>query len=488
MILIVQCIYLYAASLKWERNSEKGSDFCFVYKILCNESGNQDNCITTAGIGVFVEVYTLRKMDRQLTIGSLNKLIVNMWEQRFSSIVKNKHFQRLILANMLWSFTHFAFVLVSGWVVFLLTNSAVKVILLTFFQFSALPIVGLFAGALIDRVGNRTIMLVSQTIYTVVFLCIAALLYLEILAFWHLATAAVVTGLCWAIDWPARRSILAYVVGEENVSDGYIVDYSIQTLGRVFGSAAAGIITKVLGEVWSYVGFAVLSFLAIIMIANLINYKLETKSRKDSAEAKIPISAVWKYVSGDNVILGVLIVTMCVNFFVVPNRSLFPVFASTVLKGDALYLGYLALSYSLGGFLGIFLSYWGLVYYKNTNLFIFGSILQAIAFAFFSLSSLLVLSVIIMFLSGIGSGYFGVLQSEILLTHTEKHMRNSVFGWLVVAIGLQPLGRLSLSAVTSMVGARFALGGTSTIACLLLILTALRLSGFWQSIAEKSSG
>ena len=93
-----------------------------------------------------------------------------------------------------------------------------------------------------------------------------------------------------------------------------------------------------------------------------------------------------------------------------------------------------------------------------------------------------------MFLSGIGSGYFGVLQSEILLTHTEKHMRNSVFGWLVVAIGLQPLGRLSLSAVTSMVGARFALGGTSTIACLLLILTALRLSGFWQSIAEKSSG
>ena len=410
-----------------------------------------------------------------------------MWETRFSSIAKDKQFQRLILANMLWSFTHFAFVLVSGWVVFLLTNSAVKVILLTFFQFSALPIVGLFAGSLIDRVGNRTIMLVSQIIYTVVYLCIAALIYLEILAFWHLATAAFVTGLCWAIDWPARRSILAYVVGENKVSDGYIVDYSVQTLGRVLGSAAAGIITKVLGEVWSYIGFAVLSFFAIILIAGLIDYKLVSKSSKVSTEAKIPISAVWKHVSRDNAILGVLIVTMCVNFFVVPNRSLFPVFASTVLKGDALYLGYLGVAYSLGGFIGIFLSYWGLIYYKNTNLFIVGSILQSMAFVSFSFSSLLVLSIIILFLAGIGSGYFGVLQSEILLTHTEKHMRNSVLGWLVVAIGLQPLGRLTLSAVTSIVGARLALGGTATIACLLLVVAAIRLPGFWQSIPEKSS-
>jgi MFS family permease len=422
-----------------------------------------------------------------MTIESLNQLVINIWKKRFSSIVKNKHFQRLIFANMLWSFTHFAFVLVSGWVVFLLTNSAVKVILLTFFQFSALPIVGLFAGSLIDRVGSRTIMLVSQIIYTVVYLCIAALIYLEILVFWHLATAAVMTGLCWAIDWPARRSILAYVVGENKVSDGYIVDYSIQTLGRVLGSAAAGIITKVLGEVWSYIGFAALSFLAIILITSLIDYKLVSKSNNVSGEAKIPIREVWKHVSRDNIILGVLMVTMCVNFFVVPNRSLFPVFASTVLKGDALYLGYLAVAYSLGGFIGIFLSYWGLVYYKNTNLFIFGSILQSMAFAFFSFSSLLVVSVVILFIAGIGSGYFGVLQSEIILTHTAKHMRNSVLGWLVVAIGLQPLGRLTLGAVTSMAGARLALGGTATIACLLLIVTALRLPGFWQSTPENSS-
>ena len=436
---------------------------------------------------LFVKVNSLSNMDGQMTIGSLTKLVSNMWEQRFSSIARDRHFQRLILGNMLWSFTHFAYVLVSGWVVFLLTNSPVKVVLLTFFQFSALPVVGLFAGSLIDRLGSRTIMLVSQTIYTVIYLCIGLLIHLQTLAFWHLAVAAVVTGLCWAIDWPARRSILAYVVGENKVSDGYIIDYSVQALARVLGSAAAGIITKVLGEIWSYIGFASLSFFAIILIAGLIDYKLISKSSKVSAETKIPIRAVWKHVSRDNVILGVLIVTMCVNFFVVPNRSLFPVFASTVLKGDALYLGYLAVAYSLGGFIGIFLAYWGLVSYKNTNLFIFGSVLQSLALAFFSLSSLLVLSVIILFLAGIGSGFFGVLQSEIILTHTDKHMRNSVLGWLVVAIGLQPFGRLNLSAVTSMVGARLALGGTATIACLLLIVTARRLSGFWQSIPEKSS-
>jgi hypothetical protein len=185
--------------------------------------------------------------------------------------------------------------------------------------------------------------------------------------------------------------------------------------------------------------------------------------------------------------LGVLIVTMCVNFFVVPNRSLFPVFASMVLKGDALYLGYLAVSYSLGGFIGIFLVYWGLIYYKNTNLFIIGALVQGITFALFSLSSNLALSIIVLFLAGVGSAYFGTLQSQILLTQTDKYMRNNVFGWLVVAIGLQPFGRLHLTAITSLVGARIALGLTATIAVLLLTIIALRLPGFWQSSPEKSS-
>ena len=59
---------------------------------------------------------------------------------------------------------------------------------------------------------------------------------------------------------------------------------------------------------------------------------------------------------------------MCINFFVVPNRSLLPVFARAVLGGDALYLGYLAVSYSLGGFIGIWLG--GRLYdmYGNYNL------------------------------------------------------------------------------------------------------------------------
>lgn len=66
-------------------------------------------------------------------------------------------------------------------------------------------------------------------------------------------------------------------------------------------------------------------------------------------------------------------------------------------------------------------------------------------------------------------------------------MRNSVFGWLVVAIGLQPFGRLHLTAITSFLGARMAFGLTATIAVVLLAIISLRLSGFWQSIAEKSS-
>ena len=234
----------------------------------------------------------------------------------------------------------------------------------------------------------------------------------------------------------------------------------------------------------SFVG---LSFLAVILISGLANYQSGETTRSVPSFTKIRFKEVWNYVSRNNIILGVLLVTMCINFFVVPNRSLFPVFASTVLGGDALYLGYLAVSYSLGGFIGIFLAYWGLAYYKNTNLFIIGSLLQGVSFASFALSSNLLLSIGVLFLAGIGSAYFGTLQSEILLTESDSKMRNSVFGWLVVAIGLQPFGRLHLTAITSFLGARMALGLTATIAVVLLAIISLRLSGFWQSVPKMSS-
>ncbi len=405
---------------------------------------------------------------------------MELWQERFSSISKDKIFQRLVLGNFLWSFTHFAFVLVSGWVVLLLTNSPVKVILLTFFQFSALPVVGLIAGKAIDWLGNRTIMLVSQIVYTIVYVSLAFLIYAEMIRFEHLAICAIITGIFWSLDWPARRSILGYVVGENSVTDGYIIDYTVQTFGRVLGSAAAGIITKILGETWSYIGFTVLSLLAVCLIWGLVDYQSRSVNHKANSLVKKPMKFVWKYVLDEKVILGVLFVTMTVNFLVVPNRSLFPVFASNILMGDALYLGYLATSYSLGGFIGIFLAYYGLGSHRNTQLFLFGTILQSISFSFFSFSSLLVVSSVVLFLAGIGSAYFGVLQSEIILTHTSLDMRNDVLGLLVVAIGLQPLGRLSLSALTSMVGPRLALGGTTFVAFLVLLVVSARLPALWK--------
>ena len=122
----------------------------------------------------------MSKTSAKMTYKSLKQSVENVWENRFSSIVRDRIFQRLVMANLLWSFTHFAYVLVSGWVVFLLTNSPVKVILLTFFQFSALPVVGLFSGALIDRVGNRMIMIVSQVTYTFIYLGTALLIFLDL--------------------------------------------------------------------------------------------------------------------------------------------------------------------------------------------------------------------------------------------------------------------------------------------------------------------
>ncbi len=95
-------------------------------------------------------------------------------------------YRRLLLSNTLWWQSMWMEMIVVGWLVLEITDSPFQIALVGFYRSIPLLIWGFFSGPVIDRVGRRRIMLISQSINFTTSSSIAWLLWSDQLAFWHL--------------------------------------------------------------------------------------------------------------------------------------------------------------------------------------------------------------------------------------------------------------------------------------------------------------
>ena len=77
-------------------------------------------------------------------------------------------YRRLLASNALWWQFMWMEIIVAGWLVLELTNSAWQVSLIGFYRMAPLLLVGFVSGPLTDRFGRRKIIIFSQIVNLVV--------------------------------------------------------------------------------------------------------------------------------------------------------------------------------------------------------------------------------------------------------------------------------------------------------------------------------
>ena len=68
----------------------------------------------------------------------------------------------------------------------------------------------------------------------------------------------------------------------------------------------------------------------------------------------------------------------------------------------------------------------------------------------FSVSDIYLMSIIVVFLGGLGISCFSTLQSIIILDLTPAHLRGSAMGSLTTMIGTQPIGAFHIGLICSV--------------------------------------
>lgn len=342
-----------------------------------------------------------------------------------------------------------------SWVVLELTGSAFYLGLVSFLGQLPLILFTLIGGAFADRFDRRKLLLFSQLVQTAVAIVLTLLLFFEQIAIWHFLVLVFVAGCGQAFGGPAYQALIPGLVKRDDVPNAIALNSIQFNLARVVGPVLAGATLASLGAVFCF-GLNALSFVAVIVALLLIRASFVPKKTSESVLTQI--SQGFRYIRAKGAIWQLTILGFVSTFCGVPLLTLLPVFAKDVFHLDASgYSTLMAVSGtgSITGalFFATFPKQWKLGRFALTMQFIF-----AILLSLFALSNILILSGVILFMTGLCLiSLFASITSLVQLAIDEE-MRGRMMSIFMLAFrGGMPLGDLFAGYLASTFSAPAAL-------------------------------
>lgn len=388
-------------------------------------------------------------------------------------------YRRLVGSNTLWWQTLQMEMVVMGWLVLELTDSAWSVALVGFFRTAPMIPAGFLVGSITDRFGRRPVIIGCQSVNALMYGLIVLLLATDMLALWHLAAISFVLGLAWAIDFPTRRALLPDLVGKRLILDALLLESFAGGISRIVGPFLAGIIIVYLGALGCFLILTLLSVLALALLHTLTQIEIP-RTVTPNASTWSNILAGFRYVRHNEPILAVVLITLFMNLLIFPYMSLLPIFARDILQQGPEGLGFLGSATGIGSFLGLLLINHLRRRIHNGAIYAIGSLFQCLGLLAFATSTLYSLSWCLLLLAGIGQSCFALMQSSIVLMTASDEMRDRAMGTVMIGIGVDPIGRLQTGFLAENFGAPSALGLQAGLSALLVAGVALLLPHLWK--------
>jgi MFS family permease len=339
-----------------------------------------------------------------------------------------------------------------GWLAYRLTESALVLGLLGFA--SQLPILmfGAIGGVWLDRWDRRRLMLWTQSLSLVQALILAILTWQGWITPPLLIFMAFLTGCINALDLPARQSLVVHLVADRShLPNAIALQSMLVNATRFVGPALAGFIIALAGEAVCF-ALNALSYLAVLLALAAIRTRPPVGVSKPALHA---LREGLRYTFGHTDIRFYLLLVAAVSFLVTPYVALMPLFAKTILGGDARTFGLLVGSAGAGSLVG------GLYLASRTSTIGLdrkvsrAAILSGIALALFALNTRLALAFPILMAMGFSVAIIAAGSNTLLQTWVRDDMRGRVMATFTMAfLGVAPLGSLAVGSLAHVVGVR----------------------------------
>ena len=381
--------------------------------------------------------------------------------------LKSSGFRRFWIGSVA-SVLGFQVMIVSqGWLVYDLTES--KLYLGYAGLAAGLPaiVLNLFGGVVADKVDQRRLLMVTQTVSGLVMFVLATLTLTELVQVWHILLAAFLIGSIQAFDAPTRQAMFPHLIDREHMMNAVALNSMVWQGTRVIGPAMGGIIIGTRlgiapGFYMAFLGFLVMAVMVSTLRLPPIRRARGTTVAQDMAQG-------LNYVRTHPIFMFLIGMTFFNSIFGMSYVFLMPVFAKDIFHTGTSGLGLLSAASGGGAILGTMMTASLGNFQRKGWLLLGGAVLFGVFLILFALSSATIVSfplaLFLIFLAGLSTSMYMITVMTTLQMLVPDELRGRVMGIYGMTWSLLPLGAMQAGAIAEYTSAPFAvaLGGAAVI-------------------------
>ncbi len=337
-------------------------------------------------------------------------------------------------------------------------------------------VLGPFIGTLVDRWNRRRIMLVADSIVALATLLLVALFALDVVEVWHIYAVIFIRSLASTFHGNAMSASTSLMVPVEQLTRiqglNQLLNGGLNVVAAPLGALLLGML-----PMQGILSIDVITALFAILPLAFIHVPQPERNAVDAEKTTVwtDFKAGLRYMISWPGLLIIGLMTLGINFTIIPAFSLLPLMVKDYFGGGAIHLSWVESAMGAGMILGgALLGIWGgfsrKILTSLVGLMGMGAGTLILALSPASAISLAVgAALLVGFMTPMTMGpFFAVIQSTV-----EPDMQARVFSLLSsVGTGITPLGLMIAGPVADRFGiqAWFLLGG---ILCIFMAMTGL---------------
>jgi MFS family permease len=359
------------------------------------------------------------------------------------------------------------------WLALQLTHSGLLVGLVLAVQFTPVLLGSQLGGIVADRYRKRTILLITQSAFTVPSFALFLLSGSGHAQYWEVLVAAAATGTINLFDVPARQSFLIEMVGKQDLMNAIALNSSVFNGAAVIGPSVAGVIIGLVGVRICFLANSISYLAAVGALLAMRNLPTVVREHYDQ-HWLVHVAEGWTYARREPVVGLLLLVVAVFSLFAMNRLTLMPLFADQVLRVGATGFGFLMAAMGLGALAGaLTLAFFPGLGADPRRQFWLGMIWVA-ALLSFSLSRSFPLSLATLLIAGYCQISFVATANNRIQTLTPDHLRGRVMALYAQAlIGVGPVGSTQAGALATLFGAPWAMAIGAAVAGAVVVAVRL---------------
>ncbi|MBM3776369.1 MAG: MFS transporter [Acidobacteria bacterium] len=323
----------------------------------------------------------------------------------------------------------------------------------------------LLGGVAADRVERRRILLASQAVQMSCAFLLAFLILFELVHVAHILALSFVVGLAQSFGGPAYQALIPTLVEKEDLPNAIALNSIQFNLARVIGPVLGGLALTQLGAAWCFALNGV-SFIAVIVSLLLLSIRFVPPKAAESVLASMKQGI--GFIRRQGTMESLIALAFCMTALAIPMVIFLPVFARDVFaRGPTTFTIFLACS-GAGSVTGALIVAGNSSSWRKGRMALILLVFLGAGITGFALSRSLVLSCVLLFLSGAALIAVFALVSSLVQLMTSNEMRGRVMSVYNLAFrGGMPFGSLATGWLVPIFSAPTVLAANGVILLLL---------------------